>query len=259
MTLSRGLERAIGLLDPARRPKSAAVPDGYLDLLGGAGRRGGRPAQRLMLTRGLPVVYERWWRPAWGRVLMGPLGPGTQGERQIAHELLELGPGDTVLDIACGPGNFVREFAGSVGKRGLVVGLDASQTMLARAVEDTASPDTVAYVRGDAIRLPFRDDCFDAVCCFAALHLFDAPLAALDAMERVLAPGGRVAILTSARAPLTPAAVGALVGAATGLRVFGREDITGALEQRGFENVRRQISGLAQFVGARKGGDRAAA
>ena len=80
MTLSAGLERAIGLLDPARRPKSAAVPDGYLDLLGGAGRRGGGPAQRLMLTRGLPVVYERWWRPAWGRVLMGPLGPGTTGE-----------------------------------------------------------------------------------------------------------------------------------------------------------------------------------
>jgi SAM-dependent methyltransferase len=253
VTLSGGLERAIGLLDPARRPKSAAVPDGYLDLLGGAGRRGGGPAQRLMLTRGLPVVYERWWRPAWGRVLMGPLGPGTQGERQIAHELLELGPGDTVLDIACGPGNFVREFAGSIGKRGLVVGLDASQTMLARAVEDTrAAASNVAYVRGDAIRLPFRDGCFDAVCCFAALHLFDAPLAALDAMERVLAPGGRVAILTSARAPLTPAPVGALVGAATRLRVFGRDEITGALEERGFEGVQRRISGLAQFVGARK-------
>ena len=258
MTLSPGLERAIGLLDPARRPKSAAVPDGYLDLLGGAGRRGGRPAQRLMLTRGLPVVYERWWRPAWGRVLMGPLGPGTDGERRIAHDLLELGPGDVVLDIACGPGNFVREFAGSVGARGLVVGLDASQTMLARAVEDTDAAN-VAYLRGDAIRLPFRDGCFDAICCFAALHLFDEPLAALDAMERVLAPGGRVAILTSARAPLTPAPVGALVGATTGLRVFGRDEITGALAERGFQDVRRQISGLAQFVGARKRGDRLAA
>jgi hypothetical protein len=76
-------------------------------------------------------------------------------------------------------------------------------------------------------------------------------------MERVLAPGGRVAMLTSAPAPLTPAPVGALVGAATGRRVFAREEITGALEERGFENVQRRISGLAQFVGARKGGDRA--
>jgi ubiquinone/menaquinone biosynthesis C-methylase UbiE len=250
--LAAGLERATGLLDPARRPASAEVVDGYLDLLGDTARGGGRPAQRLMLTRALPVVYERWWRPAWGRVLMGPLGPGMAGERRIAKELLELGPGDSVLDIASGPGNFVRDFARAVGSGGLVVGLDASPTMLARAVDDTRAAPNVAYVRGDAVRLPFRDGAFDAVCCFAALHLFDEPLAALDAMARVLAPGGRLAILTSARAPLTPAPVGALVGAATGLRVFGRREITDALEARGFEDVRRRVSGLAQFVGARR-------
>jgi SAM-dependent methyltransferase len=249
---SAGLERAIGLLEPARRPADVAVADRYLDLLGSAGRPGGRPAQRLMLTRGLPIVYERWWRPAWGRVLMGPLGPGMAGERRIAQELLELAPGDTVLDIACGPGNFVRDFAWAVGRRGLVVGLDASPTMLARAVEDTRVAPNVAYVRGDAIRLPFRDGAFDAICCFAALHFFDEPLAALDAMARALAPRGRVAILTSARTPLTPAPVGALLGAATGLRVFGRNEITRALEERAFEDVRRRVTGLAQFVGARR-------
>ena len=226
--------------------------DGYIDLLGRAGRAGGRPAQRLMLTRALPVVYERWWRPAWGRVLMGPLGPGMEGERQIAQELLELGPGDTVLDIACGPGNFVRDFAATVGRCRLVVGLDASPTMLARAVEDTRAAPNVAYLRGDAVRLPFRVGAFDAICCFAALHLFAEPLAALDAMARVLAPRGRLAILTSARALLTPAPVGAMIGAATGLRVFGRDEITRALEERGFEDIRRRVSGLAQFVGARR-------
>ena len=252
MSVSAGLERAIALLDPARRPSDISVVDGYLDLLGSAGRLGGRPAQRLMLTRALPMVYERWWRPAWGRVLMGPLGPGMAGEHRIARELLELASGGTVLDIACGPGNFVRDFAAAVGRRGLVVGLDASPTMLARAVDDTPVAPNVAYVRGDAIRLPFRNGAFDAICCFAALHLFGEPLAALDAMARALAPGGRLAILTSARAPLTPAPVGALLGAATGMRVFGRQEITHALEERGFEDVRRRVTGLAQFVGARR-------
>ena len=252
MSLTAGLERAIGLLDPARRPRAAPVVDGYMDLLGRAGRSGGRPAQRLMLTRALPVVYERWWRPTWGRMVMGPLGPGMAGERQIAQELLELAPGDTVLDVACGPGNFVRDFAGAVGRRGLVVGLDASPTMLARAVEDTRVAPNVAYLRGDAVQLPFRDGSFDAICCFAALHLFAEPGAALDAMARVLAPRGRLAILTSARAPLTPAPVGTLIGAATGLRVFGRDEITRALAERGFEDVRRRVRGLAQFVAARR-------
>jgi SAM-dependent methyltransferase len=52
--------------------------------------------------------------------------------------------------------------------------------MLARAVEDTRVAPNVAYLRGDAIRLPFRDGAFDAICCFAALHLLDEPLAALE-------------------------------------------------------------------------------
>jgi ubiquinone/menaquinone biosynthesis C-methylase UbiE len=190
----------------------------------------------------------------------GAARAGHAGRAQIAHELLELGPGDTVLDIACRAGNFVREFAGSVGKRGLVVGLDASQTMLARAVEDTgAESRNVAYVRGDAIRCRSATAASTPSAASRRCTCSTRRWPRLDAMQRVLAPGGRVAILTSARAPLTPAPVGALVGAATGLRVFGRDEITGALEERGFEGIQRRISGLAQFVGARKGGDRAAA
>ena len=96
-------------------------------------------------------------------------------EHRIARLLLGLTPGDGVLDVACGPGNFTREFAQIVGAGGLAVGIDASATMLARAVADTTRPASVAYVRGDAEALPFRDASFDAVCCFAALHLFADP------------------------------------------------------------------------------------
>jgi SAM-dependent methyltransferase len=250
VTLSPGLERAIGLLDPARRPRKAAVPDGYLDLLGGAGRRGGRPAQRLMLTRGLPVVYERWWRPAWGRVLMGPLGPGTKGERQIAHELLELGPGDTVLDIACGPGNFTRAFA-RASFDGLAVGLDASRTMLDQAAREQ-NPPNVRYVRGNAAALPFPDATFDAVCCFAALYFIAEPYVAIDEMVRVLAPGGRLALLSSvSRGPVPAGDVDAVVRPLSGTRIFGPNDLTGALQERGMTAIDRRLAGLAQFVSAR--------
>ena len=37
-----------------------------------------------MLTRALPVVYERWWRPALGRMFKGVLGPGMADEHRIA-------------------------------------------------------------------------------------------------------------------------------------------------------------------------------
>lgn len=259
MTLAGGLERSLALLDPARRPDAAPVTGGYLDLL----RDGPAPepagiAQRLMLTDAVPAIYERWWRPALGRLAKGPLGPGQREEHRIGRRLLDVGPGDGVLDVGCGPGNFTRGFSVLVGPAGLVVGADASPTMLSRAVRDTASahrPEgNVAFVRADAERLPFRDTCFDAVCCFAALHLFAQPFAALDEMARVLAPGGRIAILTSCRtsSPMTRVWDG-VAGARLGMRMFERDEITGALAARGFVRVRRRIAGLTQFVGGRKG------
>jgi SAM-dependent methyltransferase len=253
--LPDAIGRALPLLDAEARPARPDVSQGYLDLLGG--RATARPAgavPRLMLTRALPVVYERWWRPAWGRVLRGALAGGMRDEHRIARLLLGLCPGDGVLDVACGPGNFTREFADVVGPAGLAVGIDASPTMLARAVADTAgrAGQDVAYVRGDAERLPFRDASFDAVCCFAALHLLTDPFLALDHMTRVLTPGGRIAILTSARLQSAAGrAVNDLAGARSGMRIFGPDEIVDALTDRGFADVRQKIAGLTQFVGGR--------
>jgi SAM-dependent methyltransferase len=253
LTLSGGLERSLALLDPARRPPSVPVVDGYLDLIRDAPPPSTGVSQRFMLTAIVPVVYERYWRPVLGRIAKGPFGPGMAEERRIARLLLGLGPGDGVLDLACGPGNFTRDFAQLVGPGGLAVGCDASPTMLARAVEETPDQDNVAYMRADAAALPFRDRTFDAVCCFAALHLFADPFRALDEMARVLTPGGRVALLTSCRTR-TPGARAwdGFVGARLGMRMFERDEITEALTERGFSPVRRRVSGLAQFVGGRR-------
>ena len=158
-----------------------------------------------MTTRLVPAIYERYWRPALARAVKGVTGPGMAEEVRIARLLLGLGRGDRVLDVACGPGNFTREFAGAVGEEGLAVGIDASATMLARgaAALPPAGVGNLALVRGDATALPFRDGVFDGVCCFAALHLFSDPFAALDQMRRVLGPLGRIAIMTSVRRQLT--------------------------------------------------------
>jgi ubiquinone/menaquinone biosynthesis C-methylase UbiE len=209
-----------------------------------------------MLSSAVPRVYERWWRPAWGRLAKGVLGPGMADEHRIARLLLGLSPGDGVLDVGCGTGNFSRDFARSVGPGGLVVGIDLSETMLARAVPDTsdAGLEQVAYVRGDAERLPFRDQSFDGVCCFAAINLFADPMAAIDSMTRVLTPGGRVALFTSVRGRSAPLrAVESALQARSGARMFERDELTGALEQRGFTEIRQRLTGITQFVGGRLG------
>jgi SAM-dependent methyltransferase len=252
--LPDALDRALALVEPDRRPARPTAPHGYLDLFADGAAPGSTGlTQDLMLSGVVPEIYERWWRPALGRVAKGALGPGMRDEHRIARLLLGIGPGDGVLDVACGPGNFTREFARVAGPAGLAVGIDASPTMLARAVRDTPRGE-VAYVRGDAVELPFRDGSFDAVCCFAALHLFADPWVALDHMTRVLTPGGRIALFTSCRVRSAPLRiVNVLAGAQTGMRVFGGDEITSALDERGFVDVHQRVHGLTQFVGGRLG------
>jgi SAM-dependent methyltransferase len=253
-TPDTALERALPLLRPEVRDAGRLSAAGHLDLLGPEAPRSTGPMQDLMVSRLVPQIYERWWRPALGRAMKGVLGPGMADEHRIARLLLGLAPGDGVLDVACGTGSFSRDFARSVGPGGLVVGIDVSETMLTRAVADTrrAGLDQVAYVRGDAQELPFLDRSFDAVCCFAAFHLFADPMRALDRMTAVLTPGGRLALFTSVRgrsAPLRTAET--LLAARSGARLFERQELVRALEERGFVEVRQRVTGITQFVGGR--------
>ncbi|MGH2954752.1 MAG: methyltransferase domain-containing protein [Solirubrobacterales bacterium] len=259
-TVSRekALDRARALLSDrwaalARQP--GRTRSGYLNLLDAELDSTG-VAQNLMVTRLVPTIYERYWRPALGRVVKGVTGPGMAEEVRIARLLLGLGEDDTVLDLACGPGNFSREFARAVGPGGLVIGLDVSQTMLERGAMDTrrSGIENLAFLRADATALPFRDGVFDGACCFAALHLFAEPFAGLDEMTRVLRPGGRIALMTSVRRQLTLRPLKPLIERGSGMRVFEADEVTGALAERGFEGIHQRLAGVVQFVGGRLAG-----
>src|SRR5262249_16454408 len=67
------------------------------------------------------------------------------------------------------------------------------------------------------------------------------------------APGGRVALLSSVNRGLLPAPLtNAFAQPLTGIRVFGRDEITDSLREHGMEKVAQRVSGLAQFVSAPK-------
>ena len=108
-------------------------------------------------------------------------------------------------------------------------------------------------MRGDAQELPFRDSTFDAICCFAALHLFEDPWRALDRMAALLVPGGRLAVFTSVRGrSAILRAFESAVQAQSGMRMFERDELVDALSDRGFVDVRQRLTGATQFVGARQ-------
>ncbi|MET1059574.1 MAG: methyltransferase domain-containing protein [Nocardioides sp.] len=115
---------------------------------------------------------------------------------QWADPLLAIagvGPGDRVLDVACGTGVLARAAAGRTG--GDVVGIDLNPAML--EVARRIRPD-LAWRQGDAAALPCGDGTFDAVLCQAAVFFFPDVDAALAEMARVVRPGGMVAIHTFA-------------------------------------------------------------
>lgn len=247
------LKKTQALLKPGIKPLDVSEHEGFLDLLGD----GAEPAQqsgKLFLLDPISAVYERWWRPCMGRMAKGMLGPSMSDEREIARLLLALSLGDKVLDLACGTGGFTRDFAEVVGPQGLVVGADSSRAMLERAIA-RARPDgleNIAFVRVGADRLPFHDASFNAVCCFAALHLFPLPYAALDQMRAVLAPGGRIALFTTVRGR-TRALRRAedLVARSSGMYMFEEDEVREALKTRNFTEIRQRVSGFTQFIGGR--------
>lgn len=245
----RALLRAAEVLN--LDPEDLRLERGYLDLVGGDEPRPTGVAQQLMSSRVVPLVYERWWRPVLGRVLKGLTGPSMAQEVRLARDLLALGGGATVLDLACGPGNFTRRLAADVGERGTVIGIDISVPMLSRAVEQTDASQVV-YVRADAVGLPIRAESVDAVCCFAAFHLFSDPWAVLDRVARALVPGGRLAILTTTRTEGLPVALLNMLGHVSGMHMIGADQLSHGLVDRGLEVVHHRAFGLMQIVGARR-------
>ncbi|MEC3980443.1 class I SAM-dependent methyltransferase [Amycolatopsis sp. H20-H5] len=240
-------ERLLELLSPGTEPGPTSE---FVDLLGESAQAGPSTglAQRLMRTSLVPVIYEHYWRPALGRVVKGLAGPSMAGEVRLAAELLHPTLGNVVLDVACGTGRFTRAFGELVGPSGLAVGLDGSRTMLDKAVS-AGGAEAVTYLRADAVDLPFAKSTVDAVCCFAALHMFADPDAALDSFTSVLKPGGRVAILTSARHGWQPARlVDTAIGIGSGQRMFDRGEIAAKLLARGFTRVTERYAGVTQIV-----------
>ena len=104
-------------------------------------------------------------------------------------------PGERVLDIAAGTGTS----AASIARSGAtVVGVDISEGMLEEARRKHRD---VEFVLGDAEKLPFHADEFDAVTISFGIRNVNDPKLALSEMYRVLKPGGRLVICEFSRPP----------------------------------------------------------
>jgi ubiquinone/menaquinone biosynthesis C-methylase UbiE len=106
---------------------------------------------------------------------------------------VRCGPGEVVLDVPVGGGTVIGE--GAPGLEGLLIGIDLSLAMLARAQRRRAQHGLEAKVllaRGDATRLPVISQGVDRVLCFNGLHVIPDKGSALLEFRRVLKRGGEL-------------------------------------------------------------------
>jgi demethylmenaquinone methyltransferase/2-methoxy-6-polyprenyl-1,4-benzoquinol methylase len=142
--------------------------------------------EALELFHGLPSRYDQlsaalsfWQDPRWRRALVDEVAPAA---------------GQRILDVATGTGMVTAELLGRADCS--VVGIDQSKEMLAAARARFANEQTrVELVEGEAEKLPFAEESFDALTVTYLLRYVDDPPATVRELARVVRPGGRVASL----------------------------------------------------------------
>jgi demethylmenaquinone methyltransferase/2-methoxy-6-polyprenyl-1,4-benzoquinol methylase len=111
-----------------------------------------------------------------------------------------------VLDLCCGTGDLALALAYSANAK--IIGADFAHTMLVRARAKSAarprpgaSPSPLPFFEADALRLPFADRSFDLVTAAFGFRNLANYEAGLREIQRVLKPGGTIAILEFTEPP----------------------------------------------------------
>ncbi|HEX8843553.1 MAG TPA: bifunctional demethylmenaquinone methyltransferase/2-methoxy-6-polyprenyl-1,4-benzoquinol methylase UbiE [Pyrinomonadaceae bacterium] len=111
--------------------------------------------------------------------------------------------GARALDVACGTGDLALALA-AAGTSARIIGTDFCRPMLQIAARKAGTNDTeIPFVEGDALRLPFADNAFEAVTIAFGLRNLSSLEGGLKELWRVLKPGGRAAVLEFSR-PVIP-------------------------------------------------------
>ncbi len=169
--------------------------------------------------------------------------------------LVELTPGQVVLDLGSGGGIDVLLSARRVGPAGKAYGLDMTDEMLALARENArkAGASNVEFLKGEIEAIPLPDASVDVVISNCVINLSADKRRVLAEAFRVLKPGGRFAVSDVVVRGPVPAAVrrsmelwvGCVAGA------LEEEEFRSLLLETGFEDVSLEPTRIYKVADAR--------
>jgi len=111
----------------------------------------------------------------------------------IGIQLLDVQPKESVLEIGCGTGHALAEFAKIDAK---VVAIDLSEKML-KVARGRIKNQHVGLCQADGLSIPFLNEYFDSVFISFTLELFDTPEIpqVMNEIHRILKPDGKLGIV----------------------------------------------------------------
>jgi demethylmenaquinone methyltransferase/2-methoxy-6-polyprenyl-1,4-benzoquinol methylase len=119
--------------------------------------------------------------------------------RSKTLRILDLKPGDRVLDTCTGTGDLAIAMSKRLGHTSKVIGSDFCAEMLEiakkKSQKSDLSQEQVEFIEADTQKLPFDDSVFNAVTVAFGLRNVAVTETGLSEMVRVCKPGGKVAVL----------------------------------------------------------------
>lgn len=165
-------------LRPGRRSGRAAA-----ERAGGSrGKNGGSVEAKAAYFDGIAAKWDGWEDL-----------PALAGKLAAGLEEFGLRPNEAVLDVGCGTGNLTLALLERLSPEGRITAVDISQRMLDEARAKIGDP-RVRWCVADVLRLPSPAASFDRVFCYSVWPHIDDKQAAVEALARVLRPGGRLHI-----------------------------------------------------------------
>lgn len=165
--------------------------------------------------------------------------------RKLAVQALNLKPGDTVLDLACGTGINFPLYQQYIGPEGRIVGVDLTDAMLEQAWKRVASYgwENVTLIQCDASTFK-NPSPVDAVISTYALSIFPDFVQALNNSVEILLPHGHLALLELQIPSFWPTWLAPIAVAL--MKPFALTDAW--VEQRPWETIRRTVRKLLTDV-----------
>jgi ubiquinone/menaquinone biosynthesis C-methylase UbiE len=163
----------------------------------------------------------------WGGIIMARMNASFA---RCVIRLLEVQPGEKVLEVGFGPGVGIQLLAKSAPE-GRVAGVDCSREMLEQATARNAEAIASGVVdlrHGSVEELPFEDGTFDAVLAINSMQVWPDVMAGLREVTRVTRSGGRVVVA------FTPYSGRSRAGIAELLSAAGFADASVVETKRGF-------------------------